>query len=253
MAIVFHTKDEIIPVSSLSERWSIDDLDLIRMIVYEKFNIFFATDIRETETITYFVGHCFTYEKDYGSIGVAAQELFSGSLGAGPEAEEGEAFLLKKDVLEYEKANPYLLSKPIAPGTWQEHMQVFKDALPVSALNGGHSEAQNQGERIAELEEENQGLKKEIKSLEAALAQERDEPTGNARNTYLALLDALLFKAGIKCENVRLSDGSKNDEPGMIEKILSLAGRSLSKNTIRVKIKELQDYIEKYPRQGKRN
>lgn len=173
MAIVFHTKNEIIPIGNIQKKWNLDDDFFIQIIAQDNFTIFFATDVRTEKDIEYFIGYSFSYQDGHRSLNSFAESVFSVDAGlkSNGEPEVGETFLLKNEVLEYEKKNPYLLSKPIAPSAWQEHMQGFKDALPVPALNGGHSEelaaAQDQGE-IARLKEQLAGHSAQAQGVDAS-------------------------------------------------------------------------------------
>ena len=81
------------------------------------------------------------------------------------------------------------------------------------------------------------------------LAKDQEEPGPRTTKTYLTLLDALFQKIGVDCKNVR--EGGKNKETGIVRNALHLGGRHLEDNTIRAKIREVQDFIERVPRAQK--
>ena len=119
---------------------------------------------------------------------------------------------------------------------------------PLPSPIGRQEEAQDNA-RVAELEEENQGLRDEIERLKKELAREKEEPDPRTTKSYRILLDALFQKIGVDCKNVR--DGEKNKETGKVRNALHLGGRHLEDNTIRAKIKEIRDFIEQNPRDQK--
>lgn len=232
MARAFHTEEEIIPVASVQNRWSITCKEMTRLVIYDELTVFFSRERREKDNIIYFVGFEVIYTPREDDIRFVEEDLYTGMMGRNSEEPyDVEVFLLKNEVIEYEKKNPYLLTDPIPTAEWKEFPVRLKDSLPAP---------------LAKHSEELAACQKRIAELEEQLALAIKEPDARTKTSYLKMLDALLLHAKIDCLTIDWNKGS--GETTTVGKWLDAEGRHLSEGNVRNKLKEIQNFAMDYPR-----